>query len=69
MEKQPDRLDTLAALCERKLLADPNHPRAQRLKCDLARYAKAKKLGEKEKEHGSTTPPSAGNRSASQPYE
>lgn len=56
MEKQPDRLETLAALCKQKLLADPDHPRARHLARDLAAYDRAKQVGEAVKRvHGQDT--------------
>ena len=45
MEKHPDRLQTLAALCEQKLLTDPNYPRHAGLRRALALYRAAQQTG------------------------
>jgi len=60
MEKQPNRLETLAALCEQKLLADPNHPRAKRLARDLATFRAAQRTGDRiSRQDGANAPEGA----------
>lgn len=50
MEQNPKNLDHLAARMAQRLAADPNHPAAQRMRADLARLARARKLEEAESE-------------------
>lgn len=44
MEQNSKNLDHLAAQLAQRLKADPNHPAAQRMRADLARLARARKL-------------------------
>ena len=44
MEQNPKNLDHLAAQLAQRLAADPNHPAANRMRQDLARLARARKM-------------------------